>query len=176
MIFVRPCGISIARVGVARLHRHLPHPPPSALVAFELLRDGWPVGWALVGRPASRVLDAEGWVDVTRVAVPPVGEGGPPSGCSALYGACARWARRARLPLLTYTRVDEPGTSLRGAGWVAVALTATRPGGRAWTREGRSRRSVESERIGKVRWCPRWSFVGPEIPPEWVGSAPRETA
>jgi len=176
MMAVRPCGITVVRVGVARLHRHLPKPPPSALVAFELLVNGWPVGWALVGRPGSRVLDAEGWVDVTRVAVPSVAEGGSPCGCSALYGACARWARRARLPLHTYTRVDEPGTSLRGAGWVPIALTATRPGGRVWTRTGRTRRVTESSQIGKVRWCPRKSFVGPEIPPEWVGSALRVAA
>ena len=48
---VRECGITVARVGVARLHRHLRHPPPSGLVAFELVRDGWPIGWAMVGRP-----------------------------------------------------------------------------------------------------------------------------
>lgn len=87
-IAVRHCGITIARVGVARLHRHH-RPPVSGLVAFEVVRDGWPIAWAIVGRPVSRVLDAAGWVEVTRVATD-----GTPNACSMLYGAAARWARR----------------------------------------------------------------------------------
>lgn len=202
MLKVRRCGIGVARVGVARTHRHLPKPPPSAMVAYELVVRGWPVGWMLVGRPVSCAMQAAGWLEVTRVAVPAVADGGPLHGCSALYGAAARWARqvihdqrreRARLVrdglahpeileapairgVLTYTRVDEPGTSLRAAGWVPIARTETRAGGRPWSRKGRERASSEAESVGKVRWCPRWCFIGPELPPEWVSICAREAA
>ena len=94
---VRRCDIGTARIGVARLHRHL-RPPLSGLAAWEVLIDGWPVGWAIVGRPVSRVLQADGWVEVTRVAVPAVADGGPRNACSAVYGAIARWARRGGAP------------------------------------------------------------------------------
>lgn len=91
-------GITVARVGVERLHRHH-DPPPSGLVAFEAVGpDGWPVGWAIVGRPVSAVLQAAGWVEVTRVAVVAVEDGGPRGACSMLYGAAARWARRGGAP------------------------------------------------------------------------------
>ena len=37
---------------------------------------------------------------------------------SMLYGWCAREAaRQGWRKIITYTRVDEPGTSLRAAGW-----------------------------------------------------------
>lgn len=154
MIRVRECGITVARVGVARLHRHLRKPPPSGLVAFELVDDrGWPRCWAIVGRATARLADQAGWVEVTRVATD-----GTPNACSALYGAAARWAWRRGSPVLTYTRTDEPGTSLRAAGWVEVGRTETRPGGRRWSRAGRQRRAAPAERIGKVRWVPGGLF------------------
>lgn len=164
MITVRPCGISVARVGVARLHRHQPVPPPSALVAFELVLAGWPIGWAILGRPASSVLQARGWVEVTRVAVPSTRDGGPLNGCSALYGACARWARRAGSPVHTYTRIDEPGVSLRGAGWVRIGRTRAK----SWIGPARPNARA-TERIARIRWAPRWAFVGPEIPVDVAG-------
>ncbi len=150
MIAVRPCDISTARLGVARLHRHL-RPPLSTLAAFEVLVDGWPVGWALVGRPVSRVLQERGWVEVTRVAVPSVADGGPANGCSAVYGAVARWARRRGSPVLTYTRADESGASLRGAGWVETGRVTPR----SWSCASRPR--AAHEQIAKVRWSPPWA-------------------
>ena len=56
------------------------------------------------------------------------------------------------------TRADEPGTSLRAAGWVAIGETATRPSGRSWSRKGRERYPSANEQIGKVRWIPRWLY------------------
>ena len=101
---VRECGISVARVAVERLHRHL-DPPVSGLQAFEVIgANGWPVGWAVVGRPGAPALQVAGWVEVTRCATD-----GTRNACSALYGACERWARRRGLPLVTYTMVTEGG-------------------------------------------------------------------
>ena len=92
---VRECGITVARIAVERLHRH--HDPPvSGLQAFEVLgSNGWPVGWAVVGRPVAPALQVAGWVEVTRCATD-----GTKNACSALYGACERWARRRGLPLV----------------------------------------------------------------------------
>jgi hypothetical protein len=143
---VRPCGITVARVGVARVHRHH-RPPLSALVAFEALVDGWPIGWATVGRPVSRVLQARGWVEVTRVATD-----GTRNACSLLYGAAARWARKNGTPICTYTFASESGASLRGAGWVVTG----RVPGRRWSRPSRARQASQTEAEDKLRWSPPW--------------------
>ncbi len=150
---VRPCGVTVAREAVARLHRHH-HPPPGALVAFEVLDEArWPRGWALVGRPVSRVLDGAGWVEVTRCATD-----GTPNACSALYGAAERWACRQGHPLLTYTRADEPGSSLRGAGWVELGTTDHHGEARRWSCPSRPRRASRNEEVAKRRWIPRRLF------------------
>lgn len=150
---VRQCGITIARVAVARMHRHLPKPPPSGLVAFEVVSTDtrWPCGWALVGRPTSRVLQERGYVEVTRCVTD-----GTPNACSALYGAASRWARQIERPaIVTYTLASESGVSLRAAGWVECGMTGT--GQRQFDTPSRRR----SLRVGDValpkrRWCPPW--------------------
>jgi len=149
---VRPCDIRTARVGCARVHRHRARPPRSGLTAFEVVEEGWPVGWALVGRPASAALQAQGWVEVTRCAV----EEGRRNACSMLYGACARWAQRLLLPLTTYTLTTESGASLRGAGWVEVARLRARSG-KGWNnRPGRQ----PTDHAAKVRWAPPLVALG----------------
>lgn len=146
-LLVRECGITAARVGVARLHRHLSSPPPGGLFALEVVgEDGWPVGWAIVGRASSRVLDGRGWVEVTRCSTD-----GTRNACSILYGAASRWARARHAGIVTYTREDEPGASLRGAGWVVTGESRARRNG--WGNRG-GRRAQEA--IGKMRWCPPW--------------------
>lgn len=143
---VRECGISTARMGVARLHRHLPR-VRGGLLAFEAIGpDGWPVGWAIVGRPPSRVLQARGFVEVTRCATD-----GTPNACSALYGAAARWARKRGKPVITYTLASESGASLRGAGWLLVGHTR----GGQWSCASRAR-STRSAALAapKQRWMP----------------------
>lgn len=163
---VRRCGVTVARVGVARLHRHL-SPPPGALAAFEVLCDRWPVGWALVGRPASRVLQEQGWVEVTRCA-----HDGTPNAGSALYGACARWARTeaaARLggirghdalPVITYTLPSESGASLRGAGWVVIGATDPKRSPTWSGRPSRTRQRGRLDGIRKPKWAPPWCADG----------------
>lgn len=146
---VRRCGVTIARIGVERVHRH--HDPPvSALAAFEVVVDGWPVGWATVGRPVAPRLQVAGWVEVTRVATD-----GTRNACSMLYGACERWAlhRDRGFPIITYTRIDETGASLRGAGWVEIGQTdPVRSAHR--NRPGRARAVSRNDGIAKRRWIP----------------------
>lgn len=140
-LVVRPCGVTTARVGVARAHEHLP-PPPGALAAWEVLHGGWPVGWALVGRPRARAL-SERWVEVTRVALLERGTGAP----SRVYSACASWARSRHKLILTYTLEGESGASLRAASWI--------PAG--WTRGGHDQRPGRRN----VQTCPKQRWVAP---------------
>lgn len=164
VIALRPCGVTVARMGVARCHRHLPVPPPSALAALEVVRDGWPIGWALLGRPGARMLQAsdgppkrKGWVEVTRVAMAERGTGAP----SRIYSWAAKWARSRKLFALTYTLEHESGASLEISGWLRAGFTRSdnrdRRKGRANARLGRKQRWVpafcrgEAVRRGWIR-------------------------
>ena len=146
---VRKVGISAALDGVARLHRHLPK-CAGGLVAFEVVNEaGWPVGWAIVGRPSSRHLQAQGWAEVVRVATD-----GSRNACSALYGACSRWAKGKHVGLITYTLELEPGTSLRAAGWRHAGWTR----GGQWACPSRPRAVRAGAVAGrKQRWVAPWS-------------------
>jgi hypothetical protein len=147
-------GITEAREGVARLHRHQPA-VVGGLFALRCVRldTGTTVGWAIVGRPNARMLQrrvarTQGYwhtVEVTRCATD-----GTPNACSALYGAACReaWTQGAR-GVVTYTRGDEPGSSLRGAGFERVVSTA----GGTWAREDRPRADVDPGE--KQRWVRR---------------------
>lgn len=161
VITLRPCGVTVARMGVARCHEHLPVAPPSALAAVEVLRNGWPVGWALLGRPGARMLQAaegrKGWVEVTRVAMAERGTGAP----SRIYSWAAKWARSRKLFALTYTMEHESGASLGASGWLRAGFTRAdnrdRRKGRANARLGRKQRWVapycrrEAQRRGWIR-------------------------
>lgn len=126
---------------VARWHRHLP-PSLRCQVAFAALDpDGWVRGVITIGRPVSRVLQERGYCEATRCATD-----GARNACSCLYGAARRWAAAQGKPICTYTRTDEPGTSLRAAGWRAVATTRARQ----WSAPSRPRRA--NEQIAKTRW------------------------
>lgn len=107
------------------------------------------VGVAVVGRPVSRVIQAAEpatW-EVTRVCT--AGDRRLRyNASSALYGACAREARRrGQRKLITYTLESELGTSLRAAGWVEVARTK----GGSWSNPSRPR-TDKAPTCRKVRW------------------------
>jgi hypothetical protein len=69
-----------------------------------------------------------------------------------LLGWAARWARvNSPAGIVTYTRADEPGTSLRAAGWIEVARTKKRKAGGWNNRPGRA----SHEAIQKIRWMPK---------------------
>lgn len=110
------------------------------------------VGVAVVATPVSRVLaKAEpGTLEVTRVATWGALRR---NACTKLYGAAVKEARRRGFTkLITYTlRDEEDGTSLRAAGFVAVAESA----GGTWDRPGRTRttRQGKAPNTGaKIRW------------------------
>jgi hypothetical protein len=100
-------------------------------------------GVALIGRPVARLLD-DGWtLEVTRVATD-----GTPNACSALYGIARRLgAALGYARLITYTRVDEPGSSPRAAGLQDDGPIRAR----SWDMPGR-RRTDKTEIIQRRRW------------------------
>ncbi len=138
-----PISIHDANQYVIRWHRHS-RPVAGAKIAQAAINsDGWVVGVAIIGRPVSRVLDQRGWLEVNRVATD-----GTRNACSMLYGWAARYARTLQRPIITYTRADESGASLRGAGWKLIGTT--KPRSAPWkNRPGRA----SHESIAKYRWC-----------------------
>lgn len=139
-----PMPLREANRFIALWHRHH-RPVPGAKFALGAATLGTMVGIVVVGRPVARAFD-DGWtLEVTRCATD-----GHRNACSFLYGA----ARRAAFALgfrrlITYTRADESGASLRGAGWRVIA---ERPA-RSWQRSSLARpRSDKSEPFQRLLW------------------------
>lgn len=145
---LKPITIKRAKLFISRVHRRLPK-IQGAMWGVSVESDtGALVGVAVVGWPA-RLYMERGILCVLRVAVLE----GHPNACSMLYGACARTARAmGATGLVTYTHEDEPGTSLRAAGWVTDGLTD----GGEWDRPSRPRQKVLFPEP-KRRWWASWS-------------------
>ena len=103
------------------------------------------VGVAVIGRPVARLLDDGHTLEVTRVATD-----GSRNACSKLYAAA--WTAAKALGyrrLITYTADDEPGSSLRAAGWRVVAQRPPSPG---WSRPSRPRGDHGADDTARRRW------------------------
>lgn len=138
-----PCSNERAKAYVEQVHRH--H-GPSVQARFSLAvidEDGLARGVAMVGRPVARLLD-DGWtLEVNRVATD-----GCANACSALYGAARRVAREMGYArLVTYTREDEGGISLRASGWTDDGPIRAR----SWNMPGRPR-TDKTEIVRRTRW------------------------
>jgi len=145
---LRDISADAARRFIARHHAHC-DAPVTWRFHTSVLNGGTLVGVAMVGNPVARGLNGRGIVEVNRLCI----RRDIPSAlrwnaASMLYGWCAREAeRRGWAKIITYTRADEPGTSLEAAGWVREA----RIRGRGWHSSTR-RRSNRNGWIDKVRW------------------------
>lgn len=110
---------------VARHRRRGALPRVQVTRCIVALLDGEPVGYAVLGQPCARAY--RGRIEVRRVVSWAWGA------ASALYRAA-----KAAGAELTYTDADEPGHSLRAAGWIPEArLRPARGRGRA-TQPGRA--------------------------------------
>lgn len=99
-------------------------------------------GVAIVGRPVARALDDGATVEVTRLATD-----GSRNACSKLYAAARREARRRGYrTVVTYTRADESGASLRASGF----RVAGRVSARQWSCPSRPRRLRDA--VDRIRW------------------------
>lgn len=137
-----PCTIKRAIAFVAETHRHLPR-VQGGRFAVGVEVNGALCGVAIAGSGA-RVWEGTGKLTVTRVAT-----NGARDACSMLYGAICRAAKALGYSeVWTYTLPEEPGTSLRAAGFVDMGLSA----GGEHDRPSRARApAVRPE--PKRRWC-----------------------
>jgi len=115
---------------IRRHHRH--HLPAQGWKFGVAVNDGTGVvGVVTVGRPVARHLDDGTTLEVTRCCTD-----GTKHAASMLYSAAWRACKALGYRrLITYTLVDEPGTSLRAAGWKMLYETK----GGSWDTPSRPR-------------------------------------
>jgi len=142
MLSLQPITYAEAAAFINEHHRH--HLPPVGWKFGVAVNDGRNVvGVITVGRPVARMLDDAWTLEVTRCCTD-----GTKNAASMLYGAAWRAAKALGYRrLITYTLTEEPGTSLRAAGWTALYETS----GGSWDRPSRPR--VDTAPIGqKTLW------------------------
>lgn len=139
---LRPITLRAANAFVAEHHRH--HGKARGCVFCLACYDGDRlVGVAIAGRPVARGLDDGRTVEILRLATD-----GTAHAASKLLGGCRRAAvALAYTTVITYTLADEPGTSLRAAGYT---LDGAVPG-RSWDTPTR-RRLDRHPTTDKLRW------------------------
>lgn len=130
-----PLTLDNANRLVARWHRHN-RPVPGAKFCLGVAEGSELRGAAIVGRPIARHYDDGLTLELTRLATD-----GTRNASSMLYGA----ARRAIFALgyarlITYTRTDESGASLRAAGYRVLAVRAAR----SWAADSVQRPRVDA--------------------------------
>lgn len=127
---IQPITYPEACAFIERLHRH--HLPPQGWKFGCAVSDGEKVvGVVTIGRPVSRNND-DGWtMEVTRLCTD-----GTKNAASMLYATAWRACRALGYRrLITYILAEEPGISLKAAGWKVVGKTK----GESWDRPGRHR-------------------------------------
>jgi hypothetical protein len=147
-LLLRPVAFAAARAFVDRHHAHCGG--PAAWRFGAAVWNGWTLlGVVMVGNPVARAYAARRMVEVNRLCIRrdlprPLRW----NACSMLYGWAAREAeQRGFGKIITYTREDEDGASLRAAGWTRE----TRVRGRGWHSAARRRRN-DNAWIDKDRW------------------------
>ncbi len=141
MLELRPLSVTAARQEVKRLHRHLGR-IVGGLFACSVWVDGELVGVGVASEPKASHHRGKRIVEITRIAT-----NGHRNACSRLYGALCRAAGAVGYTKAkTFTRLDEPGSSLRAAGFVDEGETEEQ----SWDRPNGPRGKV----LSRVR---RWS-------------------
>jgi|SRR5882672_730970 len=113
-----PMTVTAARAFVKEHHRHLPD-IQGGLFAAGVSIDNETKGVAIAGNPA-RVWQGTGRIVIARVATDETR-----NACSMLYGSlCRAAAALGYIEAWTYTLPDEPGTSLRAAGFTLIGVSA----------------------------------------------------
>lgn len=132
---LRPIGLRAANAFVDAVHRHHDSVTGHKFSVSVVDAAGDVHGVGIAGRPVSRTLDADGWIEIVRVA-----SDGTPDVCSMLYGSLRRAALSLgydKTKIVTYTLQSEDGASLRAAGFVEEKDFASKGG--TWLRENRPR-------------------------------------
>ena len=141
--YCTPLSVRQANALISEWHRH--HKPVAGMrFAIAAHVDGKVVGAAVVGRPNARNTDQWTVAEVTRNVTD-----GTPHACSFLYGACARIAKAQGFERIqTLILEEEPGTSLRAAGWKFLYMSA----GGDWNRPSRGGRRMDQPQGPKQVW------------------------
>lgn len=140
-----PVSFADACAFVAEHHRHH-RPPVGHKFSIGVADDGVLVGVAIVGRPVSRVIAAEGGtLEVIRTAVD-----GTPNANSMLYGNAWQIVKHLGYRrLITYTQEGETGASLRAAGYRVIG---ERPARKGWDTPSRARVPNGTENTARTLW------------------------
>ena len=119
MTVIAPCTIRRAKEWIKQTHRHLPI-VNGGLFAVALESDsGALLGVAMAGHGPQEWQGTKRLI-ITRVAV----ADGVKNGCSRLYGAICRAGKALGYKeAWTYTLPEEPGISLRAAGFEHMGMT-----------------------------------------------------
>jgi hypothetical protein len=138
----RPLHLREANDFVTQLHRHHQKVQTHKFSIGAYL-DGKMVGVVITGRPCSRYLDDDKTAEVSRLCTD-----GSRNVCSYLYAVAARVAKEMGYrSIQTYILEEEPGTTLKAAGWINEGVC----GGTSWNNATRKR--VDKHPLGKKqRW------------------------
>jgi hypothetical protein len=147
---LRVCEVSfaIARHFVGVHHRHC-RSPTAWRFGASIFNGRTMLGTVIVGNPVAPAFNGRGTLEVNRLCIRrDLPRALAWNAASMLYGWSAREAeRRGWSHIITYTRADEEGTSVRAAGWQQEATVR----GRGW-HSSRRNRSNTNAWIDKVRW------------------------
>lgn len=152
-----PCTLAQANTLVATLHRH--HKPVlSHRFSIAAMHEGHIVGAVIAGRPVAPASDAYMICEVTRLVTD-----GTFNACSFLYQAAARTAKEMGFnSIQTFILEEEPGTSLRAAGWTFLGKTS----GGSWNRAvGHTNRRTDQPQGPKMKWG---RVLNPSVVPPFV--------
>jgi hypothetical protein len=140
-----PISLDVANEHVAAWHRH--NEPVVQCIFRVGVSDSEGVlrAVAIVENPKGRGNVDGDTTEITRLA-----SDGTRNACSMLYGACARasFALGYRT-VITYIQDDEPGTSLKAAGFRIVASRPARPG---WHTVSRPRDNLRYRSVQRQLW------------------------
>jgi len=121
MTILEPITLREARRFVALHHGH--NEPPQGWLFGVGARSGEIVGVGIAGRPVSRELQDGRTLEITRLCL----SAAPHNTASMLYGALCRAGRALGYRrVVTYTLASEAATSVRAAGFAAVATLGYR--------------------------------------------------
>ena len=143
-----PLTLADANAYIAEFHRH--HKPVQGhRFSIAAMDETGIVGVAIVGRPVARNCNPYMTAEVTRLCT----EGGK-NVCSFLYAACARVCKEMGFTKIqTYILEEEPGTTLKAAGWIHEADTV----GGDWnqSKANAGTRRTDQPQGPKQRWAKR---------------------
>lgn len=138
-----PLTLKQANEMIARLHRHHKTVVGHRFSIGVQNSNGF-VGAVVVGRPVARMTDQNNVAEVTRLVTD-----GTPHACSMLYAAAARAAEAMGYQKIqTFILENEPGTSLKAAGWKFETMS----GGGDWNRPSRGGRRIDQPMVRKQKW------------------------